>query len=131
MRNSRDVPPGGEVTDPEPEPQVETHAAGPAARSARLLDGLLERLLRGDVLERRVDGPTVDLLAAGRVVLRLRAGQGDVLADVDPRAGVGDAAALRRIGAPHPDRERSKAGWRRARVRTHADAARLVQALRP
>ena len=43
---------------------------------------------------------------------------------------MGDPAALRRIGHPHPDRARSAQGWRRFVVRTRADAARLVRALR-
>jgi uncharacterized protein YeaO (DUF488 family) len=73
----------------------------------------------------------VTTLSAGRpVVARFVAGEGTVLVDLDPRAGVGDPSRMRSIGHPHPDAELSARGWRRTEVRNRADGARVVNALR-
>jgi uncharacterized protein YeaO (DUF488 family) len=104
--------------------------SGAAARGERLLAGVVERLAREGAYEAIVDGRVTTLASGGRPVCRLVVLGADVEAGVDPRAGAGSPAAMRRLGTPHPDRARSAEGWRRFVVRTNADAARLVHALR-
>ena len=105
-------------------------ASGPAARAKRLADGLVGRLTRDGSLTEQVEDGVRLLAHGGTVVASLREHAGTVVVDVDARAGAGDPVRLRRLGSPHPDRERSAAGWRRLTVRTSADASRVVQALR-
>ena len=114
---------------PEVSPGVATSGAADRARS--LLEGVVDRVARGDGLKARPIRDGVDLLAGERLVAALRPIGGLVAVDVDPRAGAGDAIALRSLGTPHPDKARSAAGWRRTILHNHADAARLVHALRP
>jgi uncharacterized protein YeaO (DUF488 family) len=105
-------------------------ASGAAARARRLGDGIVARATRvGGVEEREESGARV-LIHEGKVVARIVAEGGTVVVDLDSRAGVGDGVALRRLGSPHPDRERSAAGWRRVVVRRLAEASRVASALR-
>ncbi len=113
-------------------PEREAAGQGPAARAQALLQGIVQRLSHeGGLVARPGDRGRTDLVAGDRVVVSLEPADGGVRADVDPRAQVGDAPSLRRLGVPHPEAALSRQGWRRFRVRTHADGARLVHALRP
>jgi uncharacterized protein YeaO (DUF488 family) len=113
----------------EADAQAPERAGGPAARAARLLDGLVERLERRGLSSRRERGEVV-LERRGAVVARCRPVEGHLVVDVDPRGGAGSERELRRLGVPHPDRARSAKGWRRVEVRTHRDADVVVTALR-
>ena len=105
-------------------------AAGPLARARRLAAGMADRVTSHSGLALAEEGEARLLSHEGRLVAVLAAMEGHVRVDVDPRGGVGNPAALRSLGSPHPDAARSAAGWRRVLVRTQADAARVVNALR-
>ncbi len=102
---------------------------GAAKRGQDLAEGLVVRLVRAG-LAASADGGATALSREGVVVARIEPAAGIALVDVNPRAGAGDAAALRRLGIPHPDSAKSAAGWRRQEVRTHRDADRVLQALK-
>ena len=105
---------------------------GPRARARLLVAGMVSRITGHGALAAEADGDETSLVAAGRgVVARFVAGQGEVVVDLDPRAGVGDPERLRRLGRPHPDRALAAKGRRRVEVRNRADGARVVNALRP
>lgn|GEM_PF-3463918 len=108
-----------------------TSTSGAKARGQNLLDGLVVRATRGDELAVRQTPEGVELCFGRRAVVVLQLDGADVVVDLDPRAGVGDPAAMRRFGDPHPDRTLSARGWRQAVVRNQADGARVVDVLRP
>ncbi len=129
-------PPAGPA--PGPKPVV---PSGAVERARKLARGIADRLAavgedsEDDADDRRrlsseEDEGGLVLSLGGRTVARLAFRPGFVRAEVDPRAGVGDAVALRRLGSPHRDAARSAAGWRVFDVRTHRDASALVSALR-
>jgi uncharacterized protein YeaO (DUF488 family) len=118
------------VTDEIDEPADVPASGGAAARAKRLSDGLVARAMRRGGIEERVEGDVRVLSQGGRPVAWIRPDGGTLVVDVDARAGVGDGILLRRLGAPHPDRERSAKGWRRVVVKRVADASRVAQALR-
>lgn len=101
---------------------------GAAERGKRLAAGLVARLSRAGLSSADEGGATV-LSRDGVVVARVVPDSGFAVVEVNPRAGVGDAVALRRIGTSHPDPARSAAGWRRSEVRTRRDAAVALHAL--
>lgn len=112
-------------------PRAEGTSEGASARAARLLDGLVERLARGGLTVRRTDAGGVEVLSGQRLAARLRPVRGQLEAEVDARAGIGEAWLLRRLGVKHPDRARAIAGWRLVEIHHGADANRFLEALRP
>ena len=120
-----------DVPDAElPEEEEVPEARGPLARARRLLEGMTSRLAAHEGPTLSAEGD-VRTLSTGKIVVAvMTAMEGHVRVDLDPRAGVGDPAALRNLGSPHPSVERSAGGWRRILVRTRADAARVVNGLR-
>jgi uncharacterized protein YeaO (DUF488 family) len=104
---------------------------GPRARARLLADGMTARITAHGALTAKIDGDETRLLDGRTVVASFEAGEGAVLVDLDPRAGVGDPARMKRLGRPHPDPALSREGWRRIEVKNRADGARVVNALRP
>ncbi len=103
---------------------------GPLGRAQALADGLAFRLgSREGAQIRSEDGRTLFELH-GRLAARWTPKAGWLDVELDPRSGAGDERAMRRVGVPHPDRERSKAGWRLIRVRTSRDASRVISVLK-
>jgi uncharacterized protein YeaO (DUF488 family) len=127
------APANDPANDPKAEieqPGAEKPIGGPRGRAKALADGIAIRVAKRDgAVLREADGRTV-LEIDGRLAARWALRDGYVDVEVDPRSGVADEVTLRRVGMPHPDRERSKAGWRLIRVRTHRDASRVVSALK-
>jgi uncharacterized protein YeaO (DUF488 family) len=103
---------------------------GARARGGRIAAGLVERLAAREGWSAREEDGAFVLAQGGDDVARVRGDAGFAVVDVDPHAGGLDVPSLRRLGVPHPDRAMSKAGWRRADVRTRRDGDAVVTALR-
>jgi uncharacterized protein YeaO (DUF488 family) len=111
-------------------PDTDASSRGALARARTLAEGIAARLRDASGLRVERDGDRIAYFAGDRPVARLSPGEGALRVEVDPRAGVGNAQALRRLGTPHPDPARSSEGWRLLVVRTRRDAADVVHALR-
>lgn len=116
--------------------EIETEASsgpperGPIARARALAAGIAVRVVKREGAILTETGGHTTLEIDGRLAARWTLKDGWVDVEVNPRSGVSDERVLRRVGMPHPDRERSAAGWRLLRVRTHRDASRVVSALK-
>lgn len=122
-----------EVPDPTPPAGRAKKAkptGGPLGRAQALADGLAFRLGSREGARLVPDEGRTLFEVNGRLAARWTPKAGWLDVELDPRSGAGDEAAMRRVGVPHPDRERSKAGWRLIRVRTSRDASRVVSVLK-